>query len=85
MGSDVSTFFPEDVIAFAKSLKEKIKIGAYTASLGHPELRKTIAAGIEKRDGHAASIDTPQECVVLSSTFHPASCPTLSAECTHSS
>jgi hypothetical protein len=50
--------FPEDIVARARDLGPAIKLGAYSASVGHPKLRKLIAEGITRRDGHPADPDS---------------------------
>lgn len=56
--ASISGLFPEDVVARARELGPAIKLGAYTASVGHPKVRGLIAEGITLRDGHPSDPDS---------------------------
>ena len=51
--------YPKDVLERARRLLQEVRsVGAYSQSQGAPGIRASVAAFLERRDGHAASPDS---------------------------
>lgn len=59
---ETRALFPEDVIKRSQELRGYVTTGAYTVSSGSLGLRKIIAEGIERRDGHPCDPENLMLC-----------------------
>lgn len=56
LGPETDSIFPADVKARARALLKEVRsVGAYSQSQGVAAIRKSVAAFIERRDGHPAN------------------------------